>query len=365
MKKFKRYRVSQLVFFVLSWIFAFLIIGIYEHSYILDLHYFKYISSIPDYLFRSLVFSGLLTGFIAGLTIGLLEVYIFRNRFNKIHFVKRLLVKLCIYLPLILVLDIALGFFTSFMNNPEFAYIESDQLEIYHYVTSRYFWMQAFVMAFLILLSISIFQLQYWFNADHFANFLFGKYRHGKEEERAILFMDMDDSTTIAEKLGHTLFFEFLNECFRDITKAILDYEGKIIDYIGDEVVISWPVKNANFLIEFYFGFNRYFISKKEYYINKYDISPVFKAGGHVGKVTIGEIGTEVKDIIYAGDVMNTTSRIQGLCKSYKKSFLISKDLVETVDLNEHYSMKSIDEIVLKGKKRSTTIFSVETANEI
>ena len=174
-----------------------------------------------------------------------------------------------------------------------------------------------------------------------------------------ILFMDLEDSTTIAEKLGHTMFFNLLNDCFQDITISTLEYEGKIIDYIGDEVVISWPVEKANLLIDFYLGFNKTIRLKKAEYFNKYKLYPVFKAGGHAGSVTIGEIGTETKDIIYAGDVMNSTSRIEGLCKIYERSLLISSDLLKLLQLPSSFTYQSLGELTLKGRTSKSMVYSV------
>ncbi len=51
---------------------------------------------------------------------------------------------------------------------------------------------------------------------------------------------------------------------------------------------------------------------------------PEFKAGFHIGKVTTGEIGVIKKDIIFTGDILNTTARIQGLSNTYKVDIITS-----------------------------------------
>jgi len=47
--------------------------------------------------------------------------------------------------------------------------------------------------------------------------------------------------------------------------------------------------------------------AKSKYYLEKYDILPSFKAGMHLGEATVGEIGVIKKDIVFSGDVLNTT----------------------------------------------------------
>lgn len=73
-------------------------------------------------------------------------------------------------------------------------------------------------------------------------NFLSGKYYHPREEERIYMFLDLKSSTTIAERIGNRRFFELLKEVYFDITEPILESLGEIYQYVGDEVVVTWPV---------------------------------------------------------------------------------------------------------------------------
>jgi adenylate cyclase len=43
-------------------------------------------------------------------------------------------------------------------------------------------------------------------------NLLLGKYHHPKIETRIFMFLDMEGSTTIAERLGHEVFFRLRQE---------------------------------------------------------------------------------------------------------------------------------------------------------
>jgi len=57
---------------------------------------------------------------------------------------------------------------------------------------------------------------------------------------------------------------------------------------------------------------------RADWYNKDFGLLPAFKAGLHFGKVTTGEIGALKKEIIFTGDVLNTTARIQGLCNHHK-----------------------------------------------
>jgi adenylate cyclase len=75
-------------------------------------------------------------------------------------------------------------------------------------------------------------------------------------------------------------------------------------------------------------------IEEQKKYNATFGIIPGFKAAFHVGKVTTGEIGVIKKEIIFTGDVLNTTARIQGLCNIYNVDIIISHQLMKRLDLS-------------------------------
>ena len=75
--------------------------------------------------------------------------------------------------------------------------------------------------------------------------FLLGKYFYPKSEERIFMFLDLKGSTTIAEKLGEGQYFKFLRKVFKDVTPVLLDTEGEIYQYVGDEIVLTWKIKKG------------------------------------------------------------------------------------------------------------------------
>ncbi|GJM33542.1 MAG: hypothetical protein DHS20C18_25430 [Saprospiraceae bacterium] len=193
--------------------------------------------------------------------------------------------------------------------------------------------------------------------------FITGKYYHPREEERIFMFLDLKSSTTIAEKIGNKYFFELMRDVFQDITEPIIQNLGEIYQYVGDEVVISWPVEKGlkeNNCLQCFFQVARKLEERKLYYLEKYDLIPSFKAGLHIGEAMVGEIGVIKKDIVFSGDVLNTTSRIQGLCNNYKAEILISSNLLQRLQLNGQFQSIPIGEIELRGKEEKVALNTVE-----
>ena len=178
------------------------------------------------------------------------------------------------------------------------------------------------------------------------------------------MFLDMKSSTTIAENLGHVKYFEMLKEYFFDLSAAVIDYAGTIYQYAGDEMIICWKLKDGlrnNNSIECFFAMKRALEKHKEKYMSKFGVLPTFKAGLHFGTVTAGEIGSLKKEIIFTGDVLNTSARIQGLCNHFNADLLVSEDLVKIMHLPATYTIKSVGENLLKGRSKTMEIFAISS----
>ncbi len=79
-------------------------------------------------------------------------------------------------------------------------------------------------------------------NPGEVTGFVLGKYRFPVEEERVFLFADLAGSTALAERLGPHLYSRFIGDCFQDMSEAILAWRGKVYQYVGDQVIVSWPL---------------------------------------------------------------------------------------------------------------------------
>ena len=95
-------------------------------------------------------------------------------------------------------------------------------------------------MGFLAFLSILVLEISDKYGPGGLRNLIRGRYNHPKKENRIFLFLDMNDSTVIAEHIGHEKYFNLLKEFFSDITEPILNNGGHIYQYVGDEIVLSW-----------------------------------------------------------------------------------------------------------------------------
>ena len=100
--------------------------------------------------------------------------------------------------------------------------------------------------------------------------FITGKYYHPRDEERIFMFLDLKSSTTIAERIGSQKYFNLLREIFNDITEPIINSQGEIYQYVGDEVVVRGRLKkDFQETIAYYAstGYNRSLKKEGNYYL--------------------------------------------------------------------------------------------------
>lgn len=298
-----------------------------------------------------------------GLLVGTIEVVWLGNLFSKKSFSQKIGYKVIFYTIFLLVVilityPLAAGVelhvspldptvwerFSNFLNSIEFA---------------------STMVSISFSLFVSLFYSEISENIGHgvLMNFFTGKYHKPIEERRIFLFSDMKSSTTIAEKLGHIKYFELLREYYSDFMDAIVRNSGEVYQYIGDEIVISWKYEDgvkANNCINCFFAMKEDLKKRADWYSKTFGVAPTFKAGLHVGEVTTGEIGALKKEIIFTGDVLNTTARIQGLCNKYELDILVSEDLINELQLGSELQITSLGVADLKGKEEKMKLFTVQ-----
>ncbi len=205
-------------------------------------------------------------------------------------------------------------------------------------------------------------QINSKFGQGVFWNLVKGKYNTPKEEKRIFMFLDLNSSTSIAEKLGDKKYHAFLRDFYADITNPILDNKGEIYQYVGDEVVIAWRYNDGieqSQCVRCFFDIKDQMANLKDKYLSRYGIWPSFKAGMHCGIVVVGEIGNIKRDITYSGDVLNTTSRIQALCKEFRQEVIASAELVKELQPLNKFAAFDLGTIKLRGKEKQMPLIAL------
>ena len=351
-------RVNELVFIIIGWIlmlyfYNFMSIWAYRHI-MTDNVITEYFDS--GLIHVELILGGIVFGALFALINTLTDKTAIRKRsFGSVIFIKSSLYFLSFVFATLLVYAVYLifGLFTSEQWN-----------EFLIFLTPSSVISLILFLIISILLMNFILELNKKFGPGNLLKMMTGRYHSPKDENRIFMFMDLQGSTGIAERLGHNKYSQLMQNCFYDLTDVLIKYKASVYQYVGDEVVLSWKVKdginNLN-CIKIYFEFVNKLLSRDEFYQKNFKTSPFFKCGLDAGEVTVAEIGEIKREIAYHGDVLNVTARIEKQCTPLKKQMLISEDLEKILPKNLNgFNKEQIGEIVLKGKREKTMLYCIE-----
>lgn len=192
---------------------------------------------------------------------------------------------------------------------------------------------------------------------------LTGRYYYPREEERIVLFLDLVDSTSIAERIGNVRFHAMLSETFTRLSRVVTDFGGEVYRYVGDALIATWPLgtpaENAR-AIRCMFACRDALDAAASDLMDRHGHIPAFRAGIHSGPLVAGEIGGFKREIALVGDTMNTAARIEQACRTTGHALLASKLLLDRTVKPANIVATSIGGHLLRGKSERLELFALE-----
>lgn len=190
----------------------------------------------------------------------------------------------------------------------------------------------------------------------------------GHTDYATILFADIRGFTTLSEELDETSLINLLNEYFSRVNGCITDEKGVIDKFIGDALMALFgtpiPCENAA-----YHGLmaSRNMLQTVEKFNEQarliYGCELNIGIGLNSGKVVAGMVGSNDRlNFTVLGDQVNIASRIEGLCKNYGVTLILSESTVEEIRKDksiwqEPIVFRRLDRVQVKGKTRGLDIY--------
>ena len=305
---------------------------------------------------------GLFIGFLVGTTIGLCEEFLFLEKFRRKTYFFLLLFRTLVY-------SVIFAFYELLINSASNLLTKNLSMgeSIYSAVYRENFPRDLLIIAFVSTTLIAMLQIKRLHRPGDLLKYVTGKYHRPEEIKKIFLFIDLKSSTAIAEKIGNIHYSSFLIDYFHDMTGAILMSKAEIYQYIGDEIILTWSfdqgVKHSR-CINCFFDIKNTIDLNKDKYLKKYGVFPQFKAALHSGNVSVTWIGSIKKEIVYHGDVLNTTARIQDECNKYDQCFLLSEYMLDNIMIPEFLRSEFVGELLLKGKQKKVKIYGLKSIAE-
>lgn len=354
------YILKQYAYEIPYWIFILILFVIIRYAGLTE--------SLPDAqnyyntILIAMITYAALGGALLGFLLASIRVFVFNNLFKKISFGRSILLQAIISFIIFAFVIITIGSF-HFLN-VGYSIDTIKQLLAHNFTISSIFILFGFFFYSSIQFNL-ILETEKKLGMNVLKNLLIGRYHKPQQENRIFMFMDMKNSTGIAEELGHLKYSHFLQDVFKLLTDVVIDKKAEIYQFVGDEVVLTWPSYlgyQDNNALQFFYGFQAVLEANEPYFMSKYGAIPIFKAGIHKGIVSVAEVGEISTQIAYHGDVVNTTSRIQELCNKYETNLLISDSFMQGMEAPLLNFQENAAEISIRGRSQPVVIYALDVA---
>lgn len=179
------------------------------------------------------------------------------------------------------------------------------------------------------------------------------------QKEMSVLFADIRNFTVLSESLTPQENFNFINAFFSRMEPAIIENQGFIDKYIGDEIMALFSggaddaVKAGIAMLQTLAEYNRHRAN--------FGYIPIqIGIGINTGSLMLGTVGGASRmDSTVISDAVNLASRLERLTKNYGVSLLISHHtFLQLQDYNQ-YAFRIIDRVKVRGKLAAVSVYEI------
>ena len=183
----------------------------------------------------------------------------------------------------------------------------------------------------------------------------------GVDKQLTVFFSDIRGFTTLSENMTPQELVNHLNLYLTAMTDIIIDYQGTLDKYVGDEIMCFWgaPLPQQDHAIlackcalrqmEVLRQLNEDW--PKE---TRLDIG----IGVNSGQMTVANMGSLGRmNYTLMGDNVNLGARLEGTNKTYKTNIIISEHTYGTV--KDQVVARELDNIRVKGKNKPVVIYEL------
>lgn len=196
-----------------------------------------------------------------------------------------------------------------------------------------------------------------------FRELVLGKYRSPRAERRFFLFIDVVGSSALAERLGPLRAHQYLSRLFTLAAEPVAARRGEIYQYVGDEIVVTWSEREGALdarPIRCYFEVCAALVPQAGLFRERFGVEPQLRAALHLGEVIVGEVGVERRAIVFHGDVMNATARLEQATRELGCRFIASSEALQALGPLPDLVLRDLGALALRGREEPLRAFCVD-----
>lgn len=187
----------------------------------------------------------------------------------------------------------------------------------------------------------------------------------GQRRHVAVMFVDLRKFTTLSEGMAPEDVVALLNSYLDRMTSVITRFGGRIDKFIGDAILADWgtlSVPGARApeaaAVDAALAMLHELDAWNAERARTNDPPIALGIALHAGEVVAGSIGSARKlEYTIIGDAVNVASRLEGLCKVFGATLVVSSAIVEGAGC--HATARWLDELVLRGRNVSTEVYEI------
>jgi adenylate cyclase len=179
---------------------------------------------------------------------------------------------------------------------------------------------------------------------------IIGTYHRPVEERKVLLFLDINGSTALAERLGALKMRALVRKFLSDLSQPIVDHGGDIYLYKGDGLIAIWNWDDAvkdDAILKAVDAMFAAVAGEREAYERSFGVAPAFRIGIHGGVVIVSEQGDAKRSIGIYGDAINIAARMEEAARAHNVRCVVSEAVASV--LSERRRIRAIGEERVKG----------------
>ena len=162
-----------------------------------------------------------------------------------------------------------------------------------------------------------------------------GTYHRPVEERKVLLFLDINGSTALAERLGALTMRSLVRKFLSDVSQPIVDYGGEIYLYKGDGLIAVWnwaDAVKADAILKAVDAMFDAVAKQRDVYQRLFGVVPAFRVGIHGGAVIVSEQGDAKRSIGIYGDAINIAARMEEAARAHDVRCVISEIVAQALE---------------------------------
>jgi adenylate cyclase len=189
------------------------------------------------------------------------------------------------------------------------------------------------VVAFSVI-GIVVMRAVHFIGIDTLFHLMIGTYHRPVIQQKVLVFIDINNSTALAERLGALTIKSLVGKFLFDISKPITDHGGEIYLYKGDGLIAIWDWHEAIDHDKLLQALDAVFAAVRREegrYLAQFGVVPRFRIGVHGGDVVVSEQGDTKRSIGIYGSTINLASRMEEAAKTHGVACVVSGNLAKAL----------------------------------